>query len=102
MALNTFAPAGVALVVLGSGTQSSQTIALPGSGSDSTILVTNTSPSSVAVLLGTSSAVTVTGFGNGVCVPGNSSLALTRGTNTYIAVYGLGGVVQLVNIASGS
>lgn len=92
---------GVAATSFGSATSN---IALPGTpGSDAYVLVTNLGPLHVSVKLGTTNAVTVTTT-TGVVIAAGQALALTIGSNTYIAgiAHGSQGQGSTVNIATGN
>ena len=98
MALPTFTPTGATLVMA---QPASQTYPLPGSGGDSTILLTLLDPGLVLVLLGDSS-VTVTPS-TGIAVMPDAPLVLARGSAGYIAVMVVGGQPRAnINLASGT
>lgn len=98
MALNGFAPSAYAsFTALDS---ASGQIALPGAGTNT--VVVNLGPSPAAVKLGTSSAVSVAGSGDGTVVMPGQSMVFTTGSNTNIAARSLGFGGAQLNVSVGS
>jgi hypothetical protein len=99
--LEAFAPDAASGVSVGA---SSVAYLLPGSslGSDTVLRIVNMGAMPVFCKLGTTNAVTVTNA-TGVCVMGGSTLVLTLGSNTYVAMTtGTPGTSSSVNLATGN
>jgi predicted naringenin-chalcone synthase len=97
MALAGFAPTNYSSLTALS---ASVPTALPGGGG-ATLLVTNMGPSPIAVALG-GNTVSVTSSNNGLVVNAGQSIALTVGSNGYIAAISLSGAPSQLNLAQGT
>ena len=95
-AFSSFAPTGA---VGGVASQPSQALLLPTAGTPTIALVSNLGDIPVYVLMGTSSAVVVT-TSTGLPVLPNEKIALTIGSNTYIAILAAFGTPVQVNVGN--
>ena len=94
MPLNSFAPSASLPL---QATQTSSSVALPLTGSPTTVVVTNLGEKVAFVALGGS---TVEASEESMAILAHGSLTLTLGTNTYLAAIALSGVTGL-NITAG-
>lgn len=97
MALSAFTPGSTVELLA---TPVSSNVALPVSGSPPTAVVTNVGEWTAFVSLGTSNAVTAA-FATSMAIRPGATVALTLGSNTYLAAVALGNGTAL-NITTGT